>query len=212
MFDINYTKVKFTLSFKERCILGESKNSSLRGILGHALMDCNCIMGEEQRSCKQCFFSYKCIAATLMNVKLSRKGVMLDDNGAPPFIIDCDNKQREFNKGDDLEFFITIFGDTVVLTPYIIYAYQFAGISRGIEDGRFNLEKVEMVTGEIIFDGQRLYKDSIKVLNLQQYINARKKEIISINSLRIVNPVRFKKEGKLSKTLNFEDLINLLRD
>lgn len=209
MFNINYTKVKFTILFDERCKLNKNKNSAIRGILGHSLMDCNCIL-YENRNCGQCMFSNTCIASILMNRKLSKNGQFLGNNGITPFIIDCENKAIEFNEFDELEFFITIFEDSIVLTPYVIYALQFAGVTRGLEGNTYNLVSVEGVNGEKIFDGNRLYKENIKILSLEKYVSDRLSKVKNINSMKLITPLRFKKNGKLSENINFEEIINLI--
>lgn len=210
MFDINYTKVKFTISFNESCKLNVNKNSAIRGILGHSLIDCNCILSNENRDCNTCIFTNTCITAILMNKKVSKNGKVLGDNGITPFIVNCENKNIDFDEFDELEFFITIFEDSIVLTPYIIYALQFAGVTRGLGGNKYNIVSVETMSGEKIFDGNRLYKENIKVLNLQEYVSERMYNFKEINTIKFLTPLRFKNNGKLSKTVNCEELINLI--
>lgn len=210
MFKLNYTKVKFTISFNKQCTLNINKNSAIRGILGHSLMDCNCILDDKNRNCGACIFSNTCIASILMNKKISKNGEFLGNNGITPFIIDCENKAIEFNEFDELEFFITIFEDSIVLTPYIIYALQFAGLTRGIGGETFNLISVESIDGEKIFDGKRLYKENIKILKLDNYIKERLSKINEINSIKFITPLRFKRNGRLGRNIDFEQVIELI--
>lgn len=210
MFNISYTRLIFSISFEDDVKLGKHKESAIRGVLGHSLMDLNCILNSENRNCEQCFFNGKCIASNIFSTSLKENVYFSDNNKICPFIIRCNNIKENLEYGESIKFSLLIFGDNCVFIPQIISAFCYAGRNYGLNNNIFSVDFVTNDVGDIIFNGRYIDNKYIIIRKVSEYIEAKSQMIDDILKLKIKNPIRFKSKGKFKRDLNVEDIKNLL--
>ncbi len=87
-----------------------------------------------------------------------------------PYII-TPSSQNEFQKGDVLEFSITIFGESIRYMPYFIFSFDLMGkLGFGEKRHKFTLKEVkDFKTGKSVFDGEKIHTSNITQSTIQDY-------------------------------------------
>lgn len=208
MYDLKYSIIKLEIRFLEDSKLNINKQSAIRGIIGNTLINENCIMSRDKRECKECSLSNKCIAHNIFSPKIKMEN---SEEGVSPFVIICDDKRERIEKGDTLTFSMIFFCDTVSYIPLIIRAVRRAGKTLGIEKNFFELINVFNDEEKLIYDGKRVNLTRVNVKIINDYINARLSVSNDVSIIKIINPIRYKKNKRFNDNLEEEDLINLVR-
>lgn len=210
MLDIKYSVLSFSIELQVDCKIQENKTSAFRGILGQSLGISNCFYDLKQRDCSKCFLREKCLANSILNTKLKKKPYFLSEENISPIIIECDDYKEDYLAGDKINFTIIILGNTISYIPYIIKAYELAGIMLGIQGNPFNIDNVINEFGEVLYNGEYLYKDKVIISDLEEYVQARKRLLRGVRGIEIVTPLRFKKNNKYSDDINEKNLLDLI--
>lgn len=210
MFNTKYSVLSFTIQFQDNCKLNKIKTSSLRGILGQSLAMTNCINNIHNRDCDKCFFNEKCLGNNILKAKLKYKPYFSSEDTIAPFIIECEDYREEILVGETLNFTLIILGDTSIYIPYIIKAYEIAGIFLGLQENLFNIVNVRNEFGQIIYNGEILDKERIIISTIEDYIQVRKRMLRNIHGIELITPLRFKQNGKFSKTIDEKSLMDLI--
>lgn len=210
MLDIKYSVLSFSIELQVDCRIPQNKTSALRGILGQSLGVSNCFYDIKQRDCSNCFLNEKCLGNSILNAKLKKKPYFLSEDNIPPIIIECDDYNENYSAGDRINFTLIILGDTISYIPYIIKAYELAGFMLGIQENLFSIHNVRNEFGEILYNGEHLYKDKIVISKLKEYVQARKRLLRGIKGIEIITPLRFKQNGRFCNDINEKNLLDLI--
>ena len=210
MFEIKYTVLDFTIEFQTDSRVNANKTSALRGILGESLAMTNCIFDTENRNCSTCFFNEKCLGNCILNTKLKSRPYFLAEDFISPLIIECNDYREYYEAGDRLKFKLIVLQGTCVYIPYLIKAYEVAGMFIGIKNNLFTIYNVKNEFGDVVFDGENIYKEKIIISSLKDYVMARKRFLHDINKIEFVTPLRFKKNGKYCDNIDGEVLLTLI--
>ena len=208
MYNINYSIIKFEIKFLQDSKLNVNKQSAIRGIIGNTLINENCIMPLDKRECKDCLLNNKCIAQNIFSPKIKNGAV---DEWISPFVIICDDKREFIKNGDIMSFAMIFFCGTVSYIPLVIRVVENAGKTLGIEKNKFKLLSVLNDKPDEIYDGEIIKPQLVNVKSLQEYIDYRLSISNDINVIKIINPIRFKKNKKFNDDLVEEDIINLIK-
>lgn len=208
MYNINYSIIKFDIKFLQDSKLNVNKQSAIRGIIGNTLINENCIMEPDKRACKDCLFNDKCIAQNIFSPKIKNGAV---EEGVSPFVIICDDKREFIKKGDIMSFAMIFFSNTISYIPILIRAIKSAGKTLGIERNKFKLISVFNDKQDEIYDGEIIKPQFVNIKYLQEYIDYRLSISNDISIIKIINPIRFKKNKKFNDDLLEEDIINLIK-
>ncbi|OFI07048.1 hypothetical protein CLOACE_04530 [Clostridium acetireducens DSM 10703] len=206
MLNIKYTKAKFIFRFTKDSILPQFKSSALRGVLGKALITFNCI-GDE--NCNKCYFKKSCIVQNIMSHGLREQVEFVPKNTSiSSFVIECEDERTNFKKGDILEFYITIFGDSIVFFPQYLYAFQaMENVGLGSYNAKYELVQVSNDIEEPIFYDNEFLKFNIKIRTLEEYVSNRFQQIPEVKTINFTTPFRVLKKGKLVRKINYKDII-----
>lgn len=164
---LDYVKLNFKLEAKEEGILPPFKGSLLRGTLGHSLKQFCCI---NKGKCEDCSIIKSCAYAYIFEThKFTLKSDLERSFSPHPYLIETpvDNKTL-YEKGDLLEFTITLFGKGISLADLIIQALK-TGVEEGLGVNRVrgvNLDAKDFLP--IWREGIEFY-ENIKSKNLNEF-------------------------------------------
>lgn len=207
LYNIKYSICNFKIVFNEDSKLNYNKTSAIRGIIGQELISRHCI---NNKQCTECLFNYNCLPFNFFNMKLRHALEFLPSDRTPPYIIICDNNKNLIMKGEELQFSIIFFSNSISMIPEVIRSIAYAGSDLGLYNKTFDLKEVCNDRNEHIFKDNKLNINKIKYRYINQYIDNRLNISDNVSLIQIVSPIRFKKDGKFANDITSEDLINLL--
>jgi len=212
MNSLQYLKLNVTMVCYEKCTLPPYLGSTLRGALGNVLRELSCSSGQDD--CSKCHNKLVCPYTYCFSYhNPEQEGWMKGIETKPnPFVIEppLNGKTRYLPK-DTLQFGILLIERSIDFLPYFIVSLQKMGDNGlGFRRGRFELVKVENEsTGDIIFE-----KEHFNIVEPQRILwsDETGKYPAEELSLYFLTPFRFKMEGKIYDSLNFEIIMrNIFR-
>lgn len=210
MYDIKYSIIRFEVEFLKDSKLNSNKHSGIRGIIGNALINENCLVNSNNRNCNECVFRNRCLAYNIFSPKISSTSNNLEEN-ISPFIIICDDKRVFIREKDKLIFAIIFFGDTISYIPQVIRSVKVAGESLGLDNNLFRLKSVvNDINEDIYIKGISNYQ-RVNVRTIEEYIENRLSISKDISRIEIISPIRFKKNKKFNDDLIEGDIVNLIK-
>jgi hypothetical protein len=202
-------KFRFKLKPVGKMNMPRFKGSMFRGAFGWALRNAVCIT--KQKTCEGCLLKEHCSYFKMFETEIPKhsleflKGVKKTPH---PFVIEppYDNK-RHYESNETFTVNLIIFGDTVKLFPFFVYAFQKMG-ERGVgyKRDKFKLLSVENINGKgeanNIFDATSniLHTDYQKI-NTNDLINNKPDNLRRI-TLNFISPLRIQEGGKIIKDRN----------
>lgn len=211
MYHIKYSIIKINIEFTRQSKLNINKQSSIRGIIGNALIKENCIIDKNNRVCERCLLQDKCIAHNIFSPKVKLESNEIIEEQVSPFIIICDDKREKIEKNEILSYAMVFFGDTIAYIPTIIRAIIVAGNTIGLEKNNFNLISVLNDEGDEIFKDNIFSLDKVNIRTIKEYIENRLSISEEVSEIRIINPIRFKKNKRFHDDLSEEEIVNLIK-
>lgn len=208
---IHYIKLFFTLELAENTVLPENKVSALRGGIGEMLLRANCI---QDRECERCYFASECIIQHTMYSQFEKKPRFVTTGESIGYVIECDNYQKEFMKGNTLMFQLILFGKTAVYFNLFLQAIHMLGMNGlGKQASHFRVRNIENMSGEPILDGLDVYMDRYRVKQLEDYVEKRLKTLEGVTSVKMIfeTPLTVKYNGKFLQEFNMEAIIRSLK-
>lgn len=196
---INLCKVKFYLKADEDMFLPEVKTSMLRGVLGHAFKNFNCA-NRLAKDCSGCVLKYNCAYSCFFDSSAAMS--------SKPFVIYSGQMQRDYKKGDCIEFELTLFGKSIKYLPQFILSFIEIG-KQGITSKRFrfSLYSAKDCCGNEIFRDNEIIglpKDISVGIFSDSIIQAKKA------TLRFLMPLRLTSFGDLVVKPSFEMIIKAI--
>lgn len=169
--EIRYVKLHFFLEFIEDTKLPVNKPSALRGGIGEMLLNANCI---KDRKCETCDFESECIVQRTMYSKFEQKPEFVTTGDSVGYIIECENYEENFSKGDILQFQLILFGKTIVyFNQYLQAVFALGQVGIGKKHARFTICQVTNTKGIPILDGNNVYMRYYQVTTLGNYVKYR---------------------------------------
>ncbi|MCR5667352.1 MAG: CRISPR system precrRNA processing endoribonuclease RAMP protein Cas6 [Eubacterium sp.] len=173
--NIRYVRLHFTLVFPEDCVLPKYKASALRGGMGEMLLRANCI---RDRKCENCDFETECIVRRTMYSKLEKESAFAKDGDSVGYVIECENYETDFYAGDTLEFYLILFGKTIVYFSQYMNAFYALGMNGlGRHHARFQIASVQNSYGDEILSQGNVYMEHYKVQTVADYVRYRLRQI-----------------------------------
>jgi len=144
----------FRLKLMDKAILPVFKGSMLRGLMGKALHRLNC---QSRVPCTRCKMVKTCAYSNLFKPELVLKNQLT----TPPFVLYSPNKKEVFEKGDEIEFFLTLFGDFSRYFDYFLNAFNYArGIGLGQHRTPYDIEEItDNVSGDWVYKERDVNKN-----------------------------------------------------
>lgn len=209
---IPYLQMRFRLSALEDARLPPFKGSMLRGAFGNALRRTVCVMGHEQ-ACLDCMLNRQCVNAKIFETPIFDppphffKGLK---TAPKPFILDCPDQKTEFQKGEALEFSMTLVGKAHEQHPFVIYSVQ-TMVKKGLGAKRYKFQLDEVLHLDQQQNWQQLYEGkSGKLQTVPQPLdtnNGLLQEPVEKLKIQFITPLRLKFNSHYGKEFNFRMLI-----
>lgn len=161
-----------TLKLESSAHLGEFKGSALRGMMGKALLQLQCIYSEKDPrlgDCESCFYRYQCLFHHLFNSPNPDTLTWWTGSHIPhPFIIRSSfNTKTVYSTGDELSLDLILFGQPVQFLPLFLKALIFAGENgwlgskKSPQDGFFTIQSVDSC-----YDKVNYWDQKFRMLNI----------------------------------------------
>lgn len=208
---IHYIKLIFALELTENTILPENKVSALRGGIGEMLLRANCI---GDRQCERCYFASECIIQHTMYSQFEKKPRFVTTGESIGYVIECDNYQKEFRKGNLLRFQLILFGKTAVYFNLFLQAIHMLGMNGlGKHASHFRIRNIENMSGESVLDGLDVHMDRYQVRMIQDYVEHRLKTWKGETSVKMVfeTPLTVKYNGKFLREFNMDAIVRSVK-
>ncbi len=155
--NIPYIKLGISMIPEKKVSLPEWASSTVRGAFGNRILEACC--DEGKYNCSEC--PYICSAGLLYgNAQPDRS-----EEAVNPYIINC---EKDAFDGRKLFFDFTLFSDGVETVDDVLAVLN-SGLFLGKERIRFDIEEItDLVTGEIIFDGEGFYKPDVHIMDFKE--------------------------------------------
>lgn len=207
---VRFIKLCFTVSFLQDSCLPGDKVSALRGGMGEMLLRMNCV---RDRQCEFCDFESECIVQRTMYSKFEKTPEFVTTGGSIGYVLECEDSREHFNKGETLDFYLILFGKTIIYFNQFVQAFQAMGIQSGIgkNHARFQIISIRNTEGEPILERNFLNMGKYIVHVLYDYIVFRKKwYAINDNRSRMVfeTPLTLKYRNEFLQEFRLDVIVN----
>ena len=108
--NIRYLKLRVDIRIKEKSVLPKYKVSAIRGGIGDAMLRLKC--GNDGK-CDGCPKESECDVRNFMYAKFNNAPPDMKTNMSVGYVIECENFSEDFDEGDELKFYIILFGDNI---------------------------------------------------------------------------------------------------
>lgn len=212
---VRFVKLHFTAAFCEDSILPRDKVSAIRGGMGEMLLRMNCV---RDRQCGTCDFDRECTVQKILYSPFDRKPDFVTTDGGVGYVLECENYQEYFKAGEKLDFYLILFGKTIVHFYQLYQAISMLGEQEGLGKyhARYHIIGIKNMEGMLISDGKTVDMDRYVVHMLYDYImfhNLRygtftgKKDALLIFD----SPLALKYQGELLTEFQMEAILTSIR-
>lgn len=209
---VHYIQLSFTLELIEDTMLPENKVSALRGGMGEMLLRANCI---SDRECECCYFSSECIIQHTMYSQFEKKPRFVTTGESIGYVIECDNYQKKFVKGDTLVFQLILFGKTAVYFNLFLQAVHMLGMNGlGRDASHFQIINIRNMSGESILDGLDVHMERYQVKQLGDYVRHRLKTLKGNGfpvKMIFETPLTVKYNGEFLQEFNIDAIVRSVK-
>ena len=166
---VRFVKLHFTAAFCEDSILPRDKVSAIRGGMGEMLLRMNCV---RDRQCGTCDFDRECTVQKILYSPFDRKPDFVTTDGGVGYVLECENYQEYFKAGEKLDFYLILFGKTIVHFYQLYQAISMLGEQEGLGKyhARYHIIGIKNMEGMLISDGKTVDMDRYVVHMLYDYI------------------------------------------
>lgn len=170
---VRFVKLRFTVSFLQDSSLPEDKVSAIRGGMGEMLLRMNCV---RDRRCGSCDFESECIVQRTMYSKFEKTPKFVTTGGSIGYVLECGDNREHFSRGENLDFYLILFGKTIIYFNQFVQAFQAMGIQNGIgkNHARFQIINIRNTEGQPILERDSLNMKKYVVHVLYDYLMFRK--------------------------------------
>lgn len=172
---VRYIKLYITVSFLEDTLLPVNKVSALRGGMGEMLLKMNCI---RDRDCEKCDFKEECLVQRTMYSRYEIKPVFLTAGESIGYVLECENYQKAFARGETLRFQLILFGKTLVYFNQFMQAFTMLGmVGLGKNLAKFRIASVKNEQDQMIVGGNELDLGNYRIRMVSDYVERRVRQI-----------------------------------
>lgn len=166
---VRFIKLHFIVSFLQDSQLPEDKVSAIRGGMGEMLLRMNCI---RDRRCESCDFEPECIVQKTMYSKFEKTPEFVTTGGSIGYVLECEDSREHFRKGETLDFYLILFGKTIVYLNQFVQAFREMGFQNGIgkSHARFQISDIKNTEGQSVLEKNILDMRKCIVHVLYDYI------------------------------------------
>lgn len=208
MYRFHISILNFIVRFLKDGKVPPYKTSALRGGLGQQLLAMYCV--GDQEKCQECLCQRRCIVQNIMYAPFQIKPDFVTEGESAGYTISCIDTRTKVKKGDQLEFRLILYGDTIAYFNPIIQAV-FALGQTGLGKDLIPFEIVSVKNrraGNILTEGQ-VNLSGILTETAAEYIFERQQEIDWTEGLRLrfLTPCAVKTHGKFLKEFQIEEIL-----
>ena len=176
---VRFVKLKFTVALLEDSILPRDKVSAIRGGMGEMLLRMNCV---RDRQCGECDFETECVVQKIMYSRYERKPDFVTTGESIGYVLECENYQENFSAHDKLNFYLILFGKTIVHFSQIYQALSLLGEEGlGKYYAKFQIVDIRNMEGMSVLDGKTINMSKYVVHMLYDYLMFRTMQIGTIS-------------------------------
>lgn len=217
---IRYQKYNFTIEASEPLALPYYKGSTFRGAFGNAFKKIVCAL--KRNDCRECLLKTRCVYVYVFETSPPEGTEMMGMNkyeSVPhPFVIEPPaESKRAYNRGDSLNFNLTLAGKGIDYLPYFIYTFEELG-KIGIGKGKGKYKFLSVKDGDdpvYSIEDKVLRNTASKELDVPEdfepgsdaYSDSGPEDMVTI---RFLTPARIKHQRSLAVELEFHVLIRSL--
>lgn len=212
---VRFVKLHFTAAFCVDSILPRDKVSAIRGGMGEMLLRMNCV---RDRQCGTCDFDRECTVQKILYSPFDRKPDFVTTDGGVGYVLECENYQEYFKAGEKLDFYLILFGKTIVHFYQLYQAISMLGEQEGLGKyhARYHIIGIKNMEGMLISDGKTVDMDRYVVHMLYDYIMFRnlrygtftgKKDALLIFD----SPLALKYQGEFLTEFQMEAILTSIR-
>lgn len=208
---IRYTKLHFTIAFLEDSKLPPNKHSAIRGGIGEMLLQANCI---RDRRCEQCDFKGECIVQRTMYTQFKEKPAYMTNGESVGYVLECENNQEYFRKGEYLEFVLLLFGKNLVYFSQYLQAVCALGAGGlGKYRARFQVISVRNENCEELLSADRIHMERYRISYLDEYVERQLilRRNFSPHRIVFVTPLTLKFRGEFRNEFHIEAILSGIR-
>ncbi|MEY8428028.1 CRISPR system precrRNA processing endoribonuclease RAMP protein Cas6 [Lachnospiraceae bacterium 46-15] len=170
-FQIPYIRLKFILVLSEDSILPKEKVSALRGGMGEMLLRQNCI---GMRDCKNCSFEEACIVRSTVYTRMKRKPAFMQGDDSIGYLLECENYRTDFEAGEELSFYLTLFGNNLVYFGQYLQAFYQLGVNGvGKYHAQYQIKEIRNGREEKILENQTVHMKNYRIETVGAYVEKR---------------------------------------
>jgi len=172
LLEIPYVKLQFQLEILEDAVLPQTKTSALRGGMGEMLLRQNCV---RDRKCGQCPFRKSCIVWDTFYSRMEQKPGYVTGKESVGYLIECRDYSTYFTAGSRLDFYLTLFGDSIVFFQVYLQAFTYLGMAGvGKNHARFRIAEVKNMEGRRLVHDNVVDMECYQICSLREHAERRK--------------------------------------
>ena len=184
---IQYISLRLSIIFTGRGYIAREKESAIRGAIGNALLDVYCSNNDEMnRDCLVCDNRKNCTVQNVLYSPFRIKPDFVTTGESIGYILECNNKKKEFSKGEDLQFNTILFGQCAEYAEILIDAVAKAGEKGlGRDKLKFRLNYVCDRKNRLIYENEKWHRENLTYEYISEYVEERKKELYDRSNINI---------------------------
>ena len=173
--NVPYIKLKFVLAFPDGAYLPKNKVSALRGGMGEAFLRQHCV---RDRACRTCEFKKTCIVYMTMYTSMEVKPPFMQGDDSVGYLLECENSRQKFAVGDELYFYLTLFGRNIeYFSLYLNAFYQFGMIGMTESQIPFRILRIETEEHNLLLTENDVDMGNFHIHTLSEYAARRLRRI-----------------------------------
>jgi hypothetical protein len=171
---IEINRFSLVIAPKIQLIFPPYKGSAFRGGFGHCLKKALCILKKDCHEAS-CPIIDKCLFKKIFGPKRESGSKDKIRNIPTPYIVEPPEEEKTvYQKGEEITFYLVLFGYTAQYIPYFLYAFELLGqVGFGREKHQFDILKATAVRGEEemdVYDGrQKVLTNQTLPIHFEQF-------------------------------------------
>ncbi|MCC8150319.1 MAG: CRISPR system precrRNA processing endoribonuclease RAMP protein Cas6 [Lachnospiraceae bacterium] len=208
LLEIPYVKLQFQLEILENTILPQTKTSALRGGMGEMLLRQNCV---RDRKCDRCPFQKRCVVWDTFYSRMEQKPGYVTGKESVGYLIECRDYSTHFATGSRLDFYLTLFGDSIVFFQMYLQAFTYLGMAGlGKNHSRFRLLEVKTMAGRRLMHDNEVDMQCYQIRTLRDYVERRKDSLRQKQgnyTMLFLSPLSMKFQGEYLNRFSGEAVV-----
>lgn len=211
---VRFVKLRFTVAFSEDSILPKDKVSAIRGGMGEMLLRTTCV---RNRHCEECDFETECVVQKIMYSKFERKPDFVTTGGSIGYVLECENYQENFNAHDKLDFYLILFGKTIIYFNQLYQALSILGEEGlGKYHAKFQIIDIRNMEGMSILEEKMINMSKYVIHTLYDYLMFRIMRMGTLSAKTAVmmvfhTPLTLKYQSEFLREFRIDAILSAVR-